>query len=87
VKRRDALLALGIDHEETQDGYLEYDDMLVLDEFAIFGTNFETVLRSKFPKYEEIEKQGKEEGWMRSPSSPATWRTTSRRIRPTAGWK
>ncbi len=62
VKRRDALLALGIDDEETQDGYLEYDDMLVLGEFSIFGTNFETVLRAKFPEYEEIETQGKEEG-------------------------
>ena len=62
VKRRDALVALGIDDEVTQDGYLEYDDMLVLGEFSVFGTNFEKVLRAKFQKYEELEKQGKEEG-------------------------
>jgi putative ATP-dependent endonuclease of the OLD family len=62
TKRRDALSALGVTDAGAQDGYLEYDDMLIDQEFAVFGTNFEEVLRAKFPKYEMVEQQGRDSG-------------------------
>lgn len=62
LKRRDALTALGVTDAGAQDGYLEYDDMLIDQQFAVFGTNFEEVLRTKFPKCEEVEQQGRDSG-------------------------
>jgi putative ATP-dependent endonuclease of OLD family len=62
TKRRDALQSIGIDEEDAQDAYLEYADLLVDQHVAIFGSNFETVLRALFPAYEGLEAKGREAG-------------------------
>jgi len=62
LKRRDALTALGVTDPGAQDGYLEYEDMLIDERFAVFGTNFEEALRAKFPNYGVLEKEGRNSG-------------------------
>ena len=42
-------MAVVITDTGVQDSYLDYDDLVVDQEFAVFGTNFEVALRSKFP--------------------------------------
>jgi putative ATP-dependent endonuclease of OLD family len=62
TKRRDALSALGVEDEGEQDAYIQYDDLLILEKFAVFGSNFEEVLRGKFPSYGHVEEEGRESG-------------------------
>jgi putative ATP-dependent endonuclease of OLD family len=60
-KRRDALLAIGIP-EGDQPQYVETEDWLIEDEFAVFGVDFETALRAEFPSYAALEAQAIAEG-------------------------
>jgi putative ATP-dependent endonuclease of OLD family len=62
IKRRDALTAVGLTDEEPQDEFLEYDDIAISDQFAVFGTNFEEAFRKNFPGYKDLEDQGREAG-------------------------
>jgi len=62
TKRRDALAALGVVDEEEQDVYIDFEDLLIGERFAVFGSNFEEVLRAKFPMYEDVEEEGRESG-------------------------
>ena len=62
VKRRDALRAVGITEKADQDSWLGTDDVFVGEEVTVFGSNFEVGLRSVFPKYEELESKGRNEG-------------------------
>lgn len=55
-KRKDALKAIGIKDEEL-DGILGIDTWAISDRFCVFGTDFETTLRTSFADYEDLEKQ------------------------------
>jgi putative ATP-dependent endonuclease of the OLD family len=62
IKRRDALTALGITDGGHRDAYLSLTDMLIDEEVAIMGSNFEEVLRGLFPTYESVEQTGRNAG-------------------------
>lgn len=62
TKRRDALAALGITDKGEQDSYIEYNEVLVGEQFALFGSNFEAALRAKFPSYAAVEEAGRNSG-------------------------
>jgi hypothetical protein len=62
IKRRDALTSVGLNDEGSQDEFLDYDDIAISDEFAVFGANFEEAFRKNFPKYKDLEEQGRQAG-------------------------
>ena len=47
---------------ESKRVHIEFDDRLIGEEIAAFGSNFEEVLRGKFPTYAEVEEEGRESG-------------------------
>jgi len=61
TKRRDALSALGIaDAQHAQ--YLAVNDWTIDANLAVFGTDFETILRQDFPNYAGLEAQAAQQG-------------------------
>jgi putative ATP-dependent endonuclease of OLD family len=86
TKRRDALAALGVVDEEEQDVYIDFEDLLIGENFAVFGSNFEEVLRAKFPTYEDVEEEGRESG---VDSKPFLARYVAEKIKEdnADGWK
>ena len=52
-KRRDALLSIGIGDDSN--GYIASDDWIIEREFAVFGSNFEEIMRVNFHSYAEHE--------------------------------
>jgi putative ATP-dependent endonuclease of OLD family len=62
IRRKDALSALGIVAIDKQKRFLAETDLVVGDQFAIFGSNFEQVLRAYFPKYAALELRGRQRG-------------------------
>ena len=41
---------------------IEITDWIIEDEFAVFGSGFEEILREQFPKYIELETEGRQAG-------------------------
>jgi putative ATP-dependent endonuclease of the OLD family len=62
TKRRDALASVGVFEACDQDAYLSYSDLVVGPDFAVFGSNFEQVLRGLFADYVQLEEQGRKSG-------------------------
>lgn len=60
-KRRDALTAVGVD-DDAHEGYIESEDWIVENRFAVFGTDFETMLRARFPTYDALETAARNAG-------------------------
>jgi len=61
TKRKDALLSMGVACEDTGE-LITTADWLVFDQFAIFGSDFEKVLRAYFPAYARLENQARRAG-------------------------
>jgi putative ATP-dependent endonuclease of OLD family len=61
TKRRDALLSLGVVDEDTEE-LIMTTDWIVYDRFAIFGSDFEKILRAHFPSYTRLEAQARKAG-------------------------
>jgi putative ATP-dependent endonuclease of the OLD family len=61
AKRRDALTAVGVVGVD-QDEYITSTDWLIGERFAVFGSNFEEILRDRFPLYTDLEKKAGEDG-------------------------
>ncbi len=59
VKRMDVLKALHVNEREWQ-RYLQSNEWLITPKFAVFGTDFETTMRSMFSNYSTLEKQARE---------------------------
>ena len=53
---------MGIVGADEQEEFLSRTDWVVEKQFAIFGSNFETILRDYFPQYTALEQQGREQG-------------------------
>src|SRR5207245_11624741 len=58
VKRRYALRAIGV-ADKNQDSLIRATDWLIQDEFAVFGTDFETTLSAQFADYSELEEEAR----------------------------
>jgi putative ATP-dependent endonuclease of OLD family len=61
VKRRDALISVGINESQT-DEYIGASDWLVESEFCVFGKNFEVTLRKTFDTYTALEVEASSAG-------------------------
>lgn len=58
-KRQDMLATLGVGEDEYAN-YLEAEDLVVEDRFAVFGGNYEATLRLSVPEYEALEEGARE---------------------------
>lgn len=56
IKRIDALRTLGVPVEDVE-GYITANEWIIEDTFAVFGVDFETVLKQHFPLYEQMEQR------------------------------
>jgi putative ATP-dependent endonuclease of the OLD family len=74
-KRRDALASVGI--VEDVDGFITAADMLVENDFTVFGVDFERALREAFEDYEALEAEAGETGVS---GKPLTARWVAERI-------
>jgi putative ATP-dependent endonuclease of the OLD family len=62
TRRRDALTSVGVTDTDVQEAYIKATDWIIDEQFAVFGSGFEQVLRGLFPKYKTLENEGREAG-------------------------
>ena len=79
-KRKDALRAVGVDANAEK--YIGTHEWIVEAEFAVFGSNYEQVLRRNFADYSALEEQAKREG---IDSKPFIARWVAERLEPKSG--
>ena len=61
-RRSDALLAVGINNSDEHDTYISSTDWIISNEFSIFASGFETILRAAFPAYGALEDEARQNG-------------------------
>jgi putative ATP-dependent endonuclease of OLD family len=59
-KRKDALFAISVDESEIQ-AIIDQDMLTVTELYSVFGTDFETIMRTSFEGYQDIEDAAIEE--------------------------
>ncbi|MEM2111791.1 MAG: AAA family ATPase [Candidatus Bathyarchaeia archaeon] len=60
TKRKDVLATLGILNPESVQYYLSSDEWLIENNFSVFGSDFETILRQNFQDYAIFENEAKD---------------------------